>query len=146
MHPEHRVLSKHYYPIMARLIVRDGFGCVRCGGIKSLRVDHIFPVRRGGLTVHDNLQVLCNRCNVIKGSQVADYRPWPRGRLGYERPRHTKYGGLIVRAIAFSGPYYDAEVIDFTANETVTLLFFHEQRIRRVHLRDVYPPDLQHLV
>lgn len=48
--------------------------CCSCGrgpgqdGAK-LHVDHILPYSLGGLTVLDNLQVLCNRCNLGKGNR-----------------------------------------------------------------------------
>lgn len=35
----------------------------------QLHVDHIVPYSLGGLTVLDNLQVLCNRCNLGKGNR-----------------------------------------------------------------------------
>lgn len=52
---------------------RDNFRCVRCGrgkedGVK-LHVDHIVPVSRGGKSVMDNLQTLCEDCNYGKGNK-----------------------------------------------------------------------------
>mgnify|MGYP002762091884 CR=1 FL=1 len=53
---------------------RDGFRCVKCGrgredGVK-LHVDHIKPVSRGGKTVMDNLQTLCEDCNCGKATNT----------------------------------------------------------------------------
>lgn len=55
---------------------RDGFKCIRCGrgredGVK-LHVDHIVPVSRGGKSVMDNLQTLCEDCNCGKGNKYLE--------------------------------------------------------------------------
>ena len=56
---------------------RDKFTCRQCGISVAqephllLEIDHIIPVSKGGLTVEDNLQTLCWRCNRSKGSKVA---------------------------------------------------------------------------
>lgn len=33
-------------------------------------VDHILPMNQGGKSVPENLQILCRRCNGIKGDQI----------------------------------------------------------------------------
>ena len=53
------------------VLKRDNYRCRICGscagdGVK-LHVDHIIPVSKGGLTKEDNLQTLCDRCNLGKG-------------------------------------------------------------------------------
>lgn len=55
---------------------RDGFRCVKCGrgredGVK-LHVDHIKPVSRGGKSVLNNLQTLCEDCNCGKGNKYEE--------------------------------------------------------------------------
>jgi len=51
---------------------RDNFKC-RCGANPAadpkvkLHVDHIIPRAKGGETTPDNLQTLCNKCNLGKG-------------------------------------------------------------------------------
>ena len=55
---------------------RDGFRCVKCGrgledGVK-LHVDHIKPISRGGKSVLDNLQTLCEDCNCGKGNKYEE--------------------------------------------------------------------------
>ena len=55
---------------------RDGFRCVKCGrgredGVK-LHVDHIKPVSRGGKSVMDNLQTLCEACKCGKGNKYEE--------------------------------------------------------------------------
>ncbi|WP_034608850.1 HNH endonuclease [Cellulomonas sp. URHD0024] len=56
---------------------RDNYACVTCGVSLSaephllLEVDHITPVSKGGLSVPENLQTLCWKCNRSKGAKVA---------------------------------------------------------------------------
>jgi len=57
----------------ARIINRDNSSCQMCGAKVSdgvtLHVDHIVPVSRGGLTLDDNLQTLCQECNLGKSNR-----------------------------------------------------------------------------
>lgn len=55
---------------------RDNFTCCQCGNsLKAepnllLEVDHIIPIAKGGLTIEDNLQTLCWKCNRSKGAKL----------------------------------------------------------------------------
>lgn len=50
---------------------RDGYRCRYCGRkTDDLEVDHIRPISKGGKSTLDNLQTLCHRCNVKKGSNI----------------------------------------------------------------------------
>jgi hypothetical protein len=55
---------------------RDRFRCVTCGRSPAtnlgceLHVDHIKPFSMGGLTVIDNLQTLCEQCNLGKSAKL----------------------------------------------------------------------------
>ena len=49
---------------------RDHNRCRRCGSRYNLEVDHIIPISKGGKSTYDNLQTLCHRCNVRKGSGI----------------------------------------------------------------------------
>jgi hypothetical protein len=58
-----------------RVLARDQFKCVLCGrspanepGVK-LHIDHKVPFTKGGLTVIENLQSVCNHCNWGKGTE-----------------------------------------------------------------------------
>lgn len=54
-----------------RLILdRDNHTCQHCGTTENLAIDHIIPVVRGGGNELTNLQVLCMRCNTLKGTSV----------------------------------------------------------------------------
>ncbi len=60
-----------------KILQRDRFTCRGCGrspattmGI-ALQVDHIIPWSKGGETVCENLQTLCDRCNLGKSNEPA---------------------------------------------------------------------------
>ncbi len=65
-----------YPPTVMRYIVlkRDNYKCRLCGSSPAtnpgvnLHVDHIKPWSKGGETVEENLQTLCEDCNLGKGS------------------------------------------------------------------------------
>lgn len=44
--------------------------CVCCGVRNKLTVDHIIPKSRGGTDDVNNLQILCGKCNQIKGNKI----------------------------------------------------------------------------
>lgn len=69
-----RVIAKNYQPIFVRIGERDGFKCGACTAVKTLQIDHIIPVSRGGDSADDNLQLLCASCNSKKGTKTIDYR------------------------------------------------------------------------
>ena len=55
-----------------RVLTRDNYSCKLCGnspakdlGIK-LHIDHVVPWSKGGETNIENLQTLCDRCNLGK--------------------------------------------------------------------------------
>jgi hypothetical protein len=54
--------------------------CMRCGSTEEIVVDHIKPRRKFKELELSffNLQVLCNRCNLVKSDRhIVDYRPFP---------------------------------------------------------------------
>lgn len=53
------------------VFARDGRICRACGSTEHLHIDHVVPLARGGLTVMENLAVLCGPCNGSKGAH-----PW----------------------------------------------------------------------
>ncbi len=62
--------------IRYKILERDKFKCLKCGrnvsdGI-SLQVDHKKPFSLGGLTEWNNLQTLCNECNIGKSNKYID--------------------------------------------------------------------------
>ena len=66
-----------------RILERDGFRCRRCGtGPRDERlvVDHIMPVALGGKSNDENLQTLCEPCNVGKGARPPHPHDYEAGR------------------------------------------------------------------
>ena len=60
-------------PEDVKLVVwaRDGGSCVRCGSKVSLHFDHIIPVAKGGANTEENIQILCQVCNLKKSDKIA---------------------------------------------------------------------------
>ena len=55
---------------------RDNYTCCICGNSTYvepnllLEIDHKIPIAKGGLTIEDNLQTLCWKCNRLKGAKL----------------------------------------------------------------------------
>lgn len=49
---------------------RDGGRCVYCGATENLQLDHIVPFSKGGVTSLENLQLLCQKCNLEKSNKI----------------------------------------------------------------------------
>lgn len=49
---------------------RDGGKCVYCGSNENLHLDHIIPFSKGGDTSIENLQLLCQKCNLEKSNKI----------------------------------------------------------------------------
>lgn len=63
--------------IKRKVFERDGRYCAVCGCSEKLCIDHIIPVSRGGFTVLDNLQVLCEKCNLQKSNMtMEEFKLW----------------------------------------------------------------------
>lgn len=52
------------------ILSRDHYKCKYCGSTQNLEIDHIIPISKGGKSEYSNLQTLCHRCNVNKGSDI----------------------------------------------------------------------------
>lgn len=64
--------------VRVKILNRDNFRCVFCGkspatdvGTK-LHIDHIIPFSKGGTNAPNNLQTLCEECNLGKSNQEFD--------------------------------------------------------------------------
>lgn len=63
-----RVTASVRYGVLAR----DGHRCRVCGNtaeVEPLHVDHVVPISRGGRSDMDNLQTLCQTCNLGKSDR-----------------------------------------------------------------------------
>jgi len=49
---------------------RDGGACVRCGSTEKLHFDHVIPVVKGGGSSPENIQILCEQCNLKKSDKI----------------------------------------------------------------------------
>ena len=49
---------------------RDGGKCVYCGSNENLHLNHIIPFSKGGDTSVENLQLLCQKCNLEKSNKI----------------------------------------------------------------------------
>lgn len=58
--------------IKKKVFERNGCMCAICRSKEKLCIDHIMPVSRGGFTILDNLQVLCEKCNLQKSNMTMD--------------------------------------------------------------------------
>lgn len=48
--------------------------CAKCGSADNIHMDHVVPLAKGGKHSPDNIQPLCQTCNLRKGVKVEDYR------------------------------------------------------------------------
>ena len=63
--------------VKKNVFARDGNVCAICGSNEKLCIDHIFPVSRGGFTKMENLQVLCEKCNLKKRNKtMEEFQRW----------------------------------------------------------------------
>jgi len=67
-----RVIYRNQVPFNKRnVIVRDEFKCAYCGiKHKSLTVDHVIPVSKGGKSTFENCVAACSKCNTKKGNKL----------------------------------------------------------------------------
>jgi len=56
--------------VRREVFYRDGGRCVRCAAMEYLEYDHIIPYSRGGANTVNNIQLLCRRCNQLKGDRI----------------------------------------------------------------------------
>ncbi len=77
-----RLPDKEWYPLVGRVIARDGGKCAYCGTTEKLGADHVLPLSRGGTNDIANLTACCESCNKSKGGRTVE--EWRTG----TSPRH----------------------------------------------------------
>lgn len=50
------------------------FLCIACEEKPADSIDHVIPLSCGGTNTYDNIQPMCIRCNLKKGSRSVDFR------------------------------------------------------------------------
>ena len=61
-----------------KVLTRDKFKCIKCGASPAtehscrLHIDHMIPFSKGGKTILENLQTLCDDCNLGKGNRHSE--------------------------------------------------------------------------
>ena len=66
---EARPANRTYIPAHIRklIFIRDNYCCVKCGSKKNLEFHHEIPDKMISSNGPKNLQLLCRRCNRMKG-------------------------------------------------------------------------------
>lgn len=74
--PSRRTPRNINWRLRALVLMRDGARCQLCGANvqtgATLQVDHKVPWSKGGETVIENLQILCDQCNIGKSDLEPD--------------------------------------------------------------------------
>lgn len=63
---QRKAISPH---LRKRIFERDAYRCRNCESYIDLHLDHILPVAMGGTDDYENLQTLCQKCNLSKGAR-----------------------------------------------------------------------------
>lgn len=65
--------KRHYIPKSSRIKILQKYGgkCAYCGcnlTMKTMRIDHIYPIRKGGIDNLENYNPACRECNYYKST------------------------------------------------------------------------------
>lgn len=55
--------------LIERRIIMEVGKCQKCKTINNLSIDHIIPLSKNGMHIHENIAVLCIKCNSKKGNK-----------------------------------------------------------------------------
>ena len=76
--PQSRYISA---ALKATVWKKDSGKCRNCGGKSRLEIDHIKPFALGGLSIQENLRLLCRNCNQRAGINIFGQREEIRARV-----------------------------------------------------------------
>ncbi|HOU15686.1 MAG TPA: HNH endonuclease [Anaerolineae bacterium] len=116
-------MSKTYIPLeLRRQIAHEAHH--RCGYCltpqfiigRPLVFDHIIPEARGGLTVRDNLWLVCRRCNEFKGARTEASDPLTGETVPLYNPRMQSW------TVHFTWSTAGTEIIGLTAVRRATVV------------------------
>jgi len=62
--------ERKYIPHRIRKKILSIGYCLFCGSKNKLTIDHITPISKGGSNNEENLQCLCWKCNIKKGTKI----------------------------------------------------------------------------
>ncbi len=66
-----KIRSRYIPPhVKEKVWNRDEGQCVKCGSKYELEYDHIIPFSKGGSNTHNNIQLLCTKCNRRKLNKI----------------------------------------------------------------------------
>lgn len=69
----HSLTKRHYIPKSIRIKILQKYGgkCAYCGcnlTMKTMCIDHIYPIRKGGIDNLENYNPACRECNYYKST------------------------------------------------------------------------------
>lgn len=66
-----RIIYRNKIPYSkTNVMMRDHHMCGYCGSTKTLTIDHVIPVSRGGKTTFENCVTACRECNLKKKNRT----------------------------------------------------------------------------
>lgn len=78
-----------WFATRRRVWERDAGRCVRCNSpqrLRTMHIDHIVPLSRGGSNGMDNLRCLCRRCHILRDDPAHAHMIGPALRAGIIPP------------------------------------------------------------
>ena len=55
---------------MRKKLLNENSFCNNCNSKEKLTIDHIIPISKGGKNLESNVQILCNKCNMLKKDKI----------------------------------------------------------------------------
>lgn len=65
-----RMYANHFCRDVRKFLINESSKCIKCGSNEKLHIDHIVPISKNGKNVLENVQILCQTCNLKKGNRI----------------------------------------------------------------------------